>query len=158
MTEHFKAFKKVDEIFELFFEKANGVQRYIASLAIPRQPFTNTGRDDESGLPRPDGNNYMLGNRILQLSGLMIKTWNSGMIALPHLTELRNKDNETIHLTSLYRDQVIYIECLPSNPRFEASFDRRCDRHALTAPELEKPCWHSRPTHTKTAIWKGSSW
>ena len=114
MTEHFKAFKKVDEIFELFFEK--GKWRFsdiVARLGYPKATVHNilAAMTNLDYLAR-DGNNYMLGNRILQLSGLMRRNMEFREIALPHLEELRNRINETIHLTSLYRDQVIYIECL----------------------------------------------
>ncbi len=112
--EHFKAFRKVDEIFELFFERRKWrLSDIVARLGYPKATVHNilsamTSLDYLS----KDGNSYLLGNRILQLSGLMRRNMEFREIALPHLEELRNQVNETVHLTSLYRDQVIYIECL----------------------------------------------
>ena len=72
MTEHFKAFKKVDEIFELFFEKTNGDSAiWSPGSAIQSHRSQYIAAMTNLDYLARDGNNYMLGNRILQLSGLM---------------------------------------------------------------------------------------
>jgi len=114
IMEHFKAFKKVDEIFELFFEQSKWrLSDIVDRLGYPKATVHHIlAAMTELDYLTKDRNFYMLGNRILQLSGLMRRNLEFREVALPYLEELRNEINETIHLTSLFRDQVIYIECL----------------------------------------------
>ena len=114
IIEHLKSFQKVDEIFELFFKKNKWrLAEIVAELGYPKGTVHNIlSAMVEKGYLIREGNYYILGNRVLQLSGLMRHNMEFRELALPYLEELRNSINETVHLTSLFRDKVIYIECI----------------------------------------------
>lgn len=112
--EHFKSFQKVDEIFELFFLKSKWrLTEMVNELGYPKGTVHNIlSAMVKRGYLSRVGNYYVLGNRILQLSGLIRHNMEFRKLALPHLESLRNKVNETVHLTALFKSEVIYLECL----------------------------------------------
>lgn len=114
IIEHFKSFQKVDEIFELFFLKSKWrLTEIVNELGYPKGTVHNilSAMVNRGYLARK-GNYYVLGNRILQLSGLIRHNMEFRKLALPHLESLRNMINETVHLTALFKGRVIYLECL----------------------------------------------
>ena len=70
---------------------------------------------DNQFVERDNGGDYKLGQRFLQLNNRIHSDIDIRAVAMPYMTKLRDKFNETINLTIREGDVVIYFEKVTSN-------------------------------------------
>jgi DNA-binding IclR family transcriptional regulator len=65
-------------------------------------------------------NTYLLGSKLVELGRKAQESLRVQRVALPFLQDLNRDLDETVHLTILDNDEVLYVDCLESRKRLRA--------------------------------------
>ncbi|MEJ2654081.1 MAG: IclR family transcriptional regulator [Acidihalobacter sp.] len=78
-----------------------------------------------------DTKRYSLGSRLIELGNRAQNQFDIVRLAHPFLLELSEKTEETVHLTVLDNDEVLYLDCVESRLRFRMTsiIGARCPLH-----------------------------
>jgi DNA-binding IclR family transcriptional regulator len=112
------------EILDLIADEGPlGVSEISRILELPKSSTHNiletlvVNRLLEKDMER---NSYVLGSKLVQLGNHAQESLEVKRIAAPVLRKLNRELDETVHLTVLDRDEVVYIDCLESRKRLRA--------------------------------------
>lgn len=63
----------------------------------------------------PDNNRYKLSLKFLEIGSRVLNSLDIVSIAKPHIRKLSEKANEVVHLVSIEKDEIVYIDKIESN-------------------------------------------
>jgi len=108
-------------IVEMLSEKGSlGVTGICNELSMPKSSAHNILETlvDERILQKDrESNRYSLGVRLVELGNRAQLSLDICRIARPHLAGLNQVTDETVHLTVLDNDEVLYVDCVESKMR-----------------------------------------